>query len=67
MQVDEFVYQFQSYCQYRGKVASKSPEEIELLKQCDKVRTGGPAPPAAAGRPRSRLGGWGSPLRGPAC
>eukprot|EP00798_Chlamydomonas_sp_ICE-L_P001226 gene1226-32567_t len=35
--VDEFIYQFQSFCQYRGKIASKSPEELELLRQCDKV------------------------------
>jgi hypothetical protein len=27
----------QSFCQYRGKVTQKSPEELELLKQCDKV------------------------------
>ncbi len=31
----------QSFCQYRGKVQSMSPEEIENLKKCDKVR--GPA------------------------
>mmetsp|Transcript_35179 Transcript_35179/g.89048 ORF Transcript_35179/g.89048 Transcript_35179/m.89048 type:complete len:519 (-) Transcript_35179:279-1835(-) len=35
--VDEFIYQFQSFCQYRGKGASRSAEEAELLKQCDKV------------------------------
>lgn len=35
--VDEFLYQFQSFCQYRGKVQSMSPEEIENLKKCDKV------------------------------
>lgn len=27
----------QSFCQYRGKVQSMSPEEIENLKKCDKV------------------------------
>eukprot|EP00983_Pelagomonas_calceolata_P102130 1158771-Pelagomonas_calceolata.AAC.4 len=27
----------QSFCQYRGKVSQKTPEELELLKQCDKV------------------------------
>lgn len=35
--VDEFLYQFQSFCQYRGKVTSMGPEEIENLKKCDKV------------------------------
>ncbi|KAI8471250.1 MAG: RNA polymerase I-associated factor PAF67-domain-containing protein [Monoraphidium minutum] len=35
--VDEFLYQFQSFCQYRSKLAHKSAEEIELLRQCDKV------------------------------
>ncbi|GLC72487.1 hypothetical protein PLESTF_001252900 [Pleodorina starrii] len=33
--VDEFLYQFQSFCQYRGKVQSMSPEEIENLKKCE--------------------------------
>jgi translation initiation factor 3 subunit L len=35
--VDEFIYQFQSFCQYRGKLSTKSPEELELLKRCDGV------------------------------
>ena len=35
--VDEFLYQFQSFCQYRSKLAHKTAEEIELLRQCDKV------------------------------
>ena len=35
--VDEFLYQFQSFCQFRSKLAHKSAEEIELLRQCDKV------------------------------
>lgn len=35
--VDEFLYQFQSFAQYRSKLTTKSPEEIELLKKCDKV------------------------------
>jgi translation initiation factor 3 subunit L len=35
--VDEFIYQFQSFCQYRGKVSQKSFEEIELLKKCGHV------------------------------
>ncbi|KXZ49005.1 hypothetical protein GPECTOR_24g295 [Gonium pectorale] len=33
--VDEFLYQFQSFCQYRGKVQSMSPEEIENVKKCE--------------------------------
>lgn len=35
--IDEFIYQFQSFCQYRSKMSQKSPEELELLKKCDKV------------------------------
>eukprot|EP00955_Chlamydomonas_euryale_P101004 365319-Chlamydomonas_euryale.AAC.2 len=38
--VDEFIYQFQSFCQYRAKVSQKSPEELELLKKCEKVCQG---------------------------
>ena len=30
--VDEFIYQFQSFCLYRGKLSLKTPEEIEALK-----------------------------------
>lgn len=35
--IDEFLYQFQSFAQYRAKLTTKSAEEIELLKKCDKV------------------------------
>lgn len=35
--VDEFVYQFQSFCQYRAKMKSKTEQEIALLKQFDQV------------------------------
>lgn len=35
--VDEFIYQFQSFCQYRGKLSTKTAEELELLKRCDQV------------------------------
>jgi len=35
--MDEFVYQFQSFCQYRGKLAMKSEEEITMLKGCGQV------------------------------
>ncbi|KAG1330369.1 eukaryotic translation initiation factor 3 subunit L [Cocos nucifera] len=31
--VDEFVYQFQSYCQYRAKLKNKTEEELQLLRQ----------------------------------
>ncbi|GAB2275700.1 hypothetical protein Dimus_010454 [Dionaea muscipula] len=31
--VDEFVYQFQSFCQYRAKMKSKTEQEISLLRQ----------------------------------
>lgn len=30
--IDEFIYQFQSFCQYRSKVKSKSEEELAGLK-----------------------------------
>jgi len=35
--IDEFIYQFQSFCQYRGKLTTKTPEELEMLKRCDQV------------------------------
>lgn len=31
--VDEFTYQFQSFLQYRGKAAGKSPQEIQVLTE----------------------------------
>ncbi|XP_073120422.1 uncharacterized protein [Henckelia pumila] len=31
--VDEFVYQFQSFCQYRAKMKNKTEQEISLLRQ----------------------------------
>ena len=33
--IDEFIYQFQSFCQYRGKLSSKTKEELAALKECD--------------------------------
>lgn len=36
--VDEFVYQFQSFCQYRAKMKNKTEQEIALLRQFDQVR-----------------------------
>ncbi|CAH2044434.1 unnamed protein product [Thlaspi arvense] len=35
--VDEFVYQFQSFCQYRAKMKNKTEQEIALLKQNEKA------------------------------
>ncbi|KAK6617139.1 hypothetical protein RUM43_014741 [Polyplax serrata] len=35
--VDEFVYQFQSYAQYRARLSTKSPSEIETLNQKPEV------------------------------
>ncbi|KAK6912715.1 Translation initiation factor 3 complex subunit L [Dillenia turbinata] len=35
--VDEFVYQFQSFCQYRAKMKNKTEQEIVLLKQFDQA------------------------------
>ncbi|KAJ3300164.1 Eukaryotic translation initiation factor 3 subunit L [Borealophlyctis nickersoniae] len=31
--IDEFIYQFQSFCQYRSKVKSKSDDDLEQLKE----------------------------------
>jgi len=36
--VDEFVYQFQSFCQYRAKMKNKTEQEIDLLRQFDQVK-----------------------------
>lgn len=33
--IDEYVYQFQSYLQYRGKLLGKTMEEIQALKNAD--------------------------------
>lgn len=35
--VDEFVYQFQSFAQYRARVQKKTPEELEKLNNNNKV------------------------------
>ncbi|GER32153.1 eukaryotic translation initiation factor 3subunit L [Striga asiatica] len=35
--VDEFVYQFQSFCQYRAKMKTKTEQEIALLRQSDQA------------------------------
>ncbi|RAL38020.1 unnamed protein product [Cuscuta campestris] len=35
--IDEFVYQFQSFCQYRAKMQNKTEQEIALLKQYDQA------------------------------
>ncbi|GAB2284851.1 hypothetical protein Dimus_019304 [Dionaea muscipula] len=35
--VDEFVYQFQSFCQYRAKMKIKTEHEISLLRQFDQA------------------------------
>jgi len=35
--IDEFIYQFQSWCQYRGKPARMSAEELEVVKTCEEV------------------------------
>ena len=31
--LDEFIYQFQSFCQYRGKLTMRTAEEVALLKK----------------------------------
>jgi len=35
--IDEFIYQFQAFSQYRCKLSKKSEEELEYLKQSPKV------------------------------
>ena len=35
--VDDFIYQFQSYCAYRAKLRQKGPQEINVLRECDQV------------------------------
>jgi translation initiation factor 3 subunit L len=35
--VDEFVYQFQSFCQFRAKMKNRNEQEIALLKQYDQA------------------------------
>uniref|UniRef100_A0A7R9TYX1 Eukaryotic translation initiation factor 3 subunit L n=1 Tax=Prasinoderma coloniale TaxID=156133 RepID=A0A7R9TYX1_9VIRI len=35
--VDDFVYQFQSFCAYRSKLKLKSPKEIAVLREADQV------------------------------
>lgn len=37
--IDEFIYQFQSWCQYRLKPSRMPAQELEALKACDNVRT----------------------------
>ena len=31
--IDEFIYQFQSFCQYRAKIMNKTEEEVLSLKE----------------------------------
>ncbi|PVU98136.1 hypothetical protein BB559_001775 [Furculomyces boomerangus] len=35
--IDEFIYQFQTFCSYRNNLSRKSPQEIELLKNSANV------------------------------
>eukprot|EP00051_Salpingoeca_urceolata_P000783 m.36058 g.36058 ORF g.36058 m.36058 type:complete len:536 (-) comp10984_c0_seq1:29-1636(-) len=35
--VDEFVYQFQAFSQYRAKLSDKTPEEIDLLRSSPQI------------------------------
>lgn len=34
---DEYVYQFETWCQYRAKLKNKTPEEIEYLRENDEI------------------------------
>lgn len=35
--IDEFIYQFQSFQQYRGRLSNKSQDELNLLRKCDNI------------------------------
>lgn len=35
--VDEFIYQFQSFCQYRAKLKQKTDQELAVLREIDEV------------------------------
>lgn len=35
--IDEFIYQFENWCQYRSKLTSKSQQEIEYLKENEEI------------------------------
>lgn len=35
--IDEFIYQFQSFCVWRSKVKSKTEEELALLADANQV------------------------------
>ncbi|XP_012271766.1 eukaryotic translation initiation factor 3 subunit L [Orussus abietinus] len=35
--IDEFVYQFQTFAQYRANISNKTPEELELLSNHNKI------------------------------
>ena len=37
--IDEFIYQFQAFSQFRSKLGKKTDEEIEILKSNPKVLT----------------------------
>ena len=39
--IDEFIYQYQSFALFRGKMAARSAEEVEALRKCDKARRSG--------------------------
>lgn len=35
--IDEFIYQFQSFCQYKNRIKAKSKEEVEMLRENPQV------------------------------
>lgn len=35
--IDEFIYQFQSFSQFRSKLGKKTESEIEMLKESPKI------------------------------
>ncbi|PRQ25049.1 putative translation initiation factor 3 complex subunit L [Rosa chinensis] len=39
--MDEFVYRFQSFCQFRAKMKNKTEQEITFLREFDQVLEGG--------------------------
>lgn len=37
--IDEFIYQFQSFCVWRSKIKSKSDDELAMLADAGQVRS----------------------------
>ena len=35
--IDEFIYQYQSFQQFRGRLSARSGDELQLLRKCDNI------------------------------